>query len=90
MSHRASDPFEFHAWRRQPFSLPSATAESNLRETARYAWEDCGPLQHGVKIPPGVLYDGACTGGGNRAPDKRIAELEAEVALLPEVLKGPE
>jgi len=40
-----SDPAELRARLRQPFAVSSGTAGTNLRKTARYAPENCDPLQ---------------------------------------------
>ncbi len=43
------DPAVLHARFRQPFALPSGTAGTNLRQAARYAWENCDPLQNAAR-----------------------------------------
>src|SRR5207253_11084072 len=45
LRQRVSDPAELHAQHRQPFSVSSGTAGTNLRKAARYARENCDPLQ---------------------------------------------
>ena len=56
-----SDPAELHTRHRQPFSISSGPTGTNLRKAARYARENCDPLQmesakrERVKVDSGSL-----------------------------------
>jgi len=47
-----------HARLRQPFSIPSGTAGTNLRKTARYAGENREPLQAAALWAPFAIHNG--------------------------------